>query len=219
MSATAATLIALLGLSTLTASEVSVCFPLGPCPDVAPVAGSSHGLVSALSPAPSLQLTDPAANCHPQHIIDRAIDARDIQRRSVPSLGNATNNTLPSPLSASFVEGCVAYNCFCHSDTSGNPFDPDSGCFPKDCKFGRAQGETFECQCAWMGCDCDSQYLMQGTGMKCGECAPGMILYGNHCYMSEWNCRLASGFRESGTPALLPLRMQRVADPTACERG
>lgn len=128
-----------------------------------------------------------------EHIIDRAIEARDIHRRATAgslmgNLNNGTNNSvLPSVLSPSFVQDCSEYDCFCTKDSKGNDFDPDTGCFPAGCKFGSGTGKSTECECVWMGCDCTRPDLMGGKGMRCRKCAEGFKLYGDHCYVDDNN--------------------------------
>ena len=68
------------------------------------------------------------------------------------------------------VPYCSAYQYFCYADTSGNQWDPVSGC-------SKTTG-----QCVFDGCAATSPFVMQGTQI-CAACVSGMVLLDGYCYL------------------------------------
>ena len=110
-----------------------------------------------------------------------SVSRRDATTTATTASSIVPNNANLKPSDPAWVEHCTEYQCFCATDSNGDPWDPKTRC-NKDCDPAKP---TEGCECVFLGCDCQTGTNVMKTQSKCKACKEGLVVIGNHCYLDS----------------------------------
>lgn len=145
------------------------CFTLLPLPSHRPLTGASASLTTVVC-------TSTTATAQQQRVVRRDAGTPDA---GTPDAAIVRNNANLTPRDSAWVEHCTEYQCFCSTDSNGDPWDPDTRC-QKNCDV-----DGNKCECVYLGCDCETGKNVMKTQSKCKTCKDGFVVIGNHCYLDS----------------------------------